>query len=109
MAFSKKPSQPPKADMSVLLKKVDEIAAKVGVTKLGAGAQALTVWKRWVGSEAEFDTKGLRDVVNANGYALDNLKDDFDSYKENQGVWNISQDTRLAAIEAQLSNAPFPG
>lgn len=109
--FSKKPTQPPSgADFSALVKKVNELAVKAGVPPLSALISGkIPAWKRWVGGEAEFDVIGVRDVVNANALALDNLKDNLDTFKQNSAEVNITQNQRLAAIEAQLSQTPFPG
>jgi hypothetical protein len=112
MAKSLKPTQPPKsADYSALVKKVNEVAAKAGVTPLSsANTTAIPRHKRWVGGEApDYDGTGLRDVVQANAVFLDDVKVDLDDFKENNGIAHASFARRLAAIEAQLAASPFPG
>lgn len=58
---------------------------------------------------ARFVKGKLTDTVNALCEFTNDTKKDLDNYKENQRVWQTSQDQRLAAIEAQLANNPFPG
>jgi hypothetical protein len=105
-----KPTQPPAADMSVLIKRVDELSQKAGLGPIPPGAQKLPMWKRWLGGEKpEFDGSGLRDVVQTNAVFLDAVKRDLDDSKENIGVGMVSLDRRLDALEAQIGNPPFPG
>lgn len=104
--FSKKPTQPTSgADMSALINAVNETRAKVG---LKAITSKLPNWKRWVGGEAEYDGTGLRDVVNANAYALDAVKNSLDTFKANSAAVDADQNQRLSALEAQIANPPFP-
>ena len=58
---------------------------------------------------AQFVRGKLTDKVNELCQFTNDIKKDLDNFKENTGVWNTSQDQRLAAIEAQLANTPFPG
>lgn len=69
--------------------------------------QQLPVFHRWVSSTGEFDGTGLRDVVNANAFALDDLKEDFDSHRTMDNIRHSALAQRVAALEAQQS-APFP-
>lgn len=108
---SAKPTQPPKsADYNALVKKVNELATKTGVTPLSsANTTAIPRHKRWVGGEApDYDGTGLRDVVLANAKYLDDVKSDVDDHAENNGIAHASFARRLAAIEAQLASSPFP-
>lgn len=102
---SAKPTQPPAADLSALVNRVDELSKKAGLGALGTGAKALPRWKRWIGGEKpDFDGSGLRDVVATNAIYLDGVKRDVDLHTERL-------DTQAARIEA-LENAPavpFPG
>ena len=107
---SAKPGQPPSADMSVLVKRVDELSQKAGLGPVSPGAQKLPVWKRWVGGEKpEFDGTGLRDVVQTNAVFLDAVKRDLDDFRENIGVALNSVDRRLDALEAASVTTTFPG
>lgn len=104
--FSKKPTQPPAADMNFLIARVNELSKKV----LNKGfTSTLPTWKRWVGGETEYDGSGLRDVVNANAIALDAVKNSLDTFKDNSATVNAEQNQRLSALEAQITNPPFPG
>lgn len=98
------PNQPPKADMNALLAKVDEIAGKVGVPKLGTGARALAGWKRWVGGEAEYDVTGLRDVVNANAIQQNQIKAGLDVHS--QAILELRADVQ--ALKEAPAPRPFP-
>jgi hypothetical protein len=51
----------------------------------------------------------LTDTVNSLCQFTNDIKNDLDNVKENQATINSNQNQRLAAIEAQLSNTPFPG
>jgi len=104
--FSKKPTQPPSgADMNALIARVNELSQKV-LNK--TFSSKLPSWKRWVGGESDYDATGLRDVVNANAYALDNLKDDLDDYKSKVNPAISDLKARVSALETQ-PNLPFPG
>lgn len=98
------PSQPPAGDMNALLNKVDEVAAKVGVTKLGAGARKLQNWKRWVGGEAEYDVTGLRDIVNANAINQNQIKANVDA--NSQSILELRADVK--ALQEAPPARPFP-
>jgi hypothetical protein len=110
---SAKPGQPPTgADFSALVKKVNELAGKTpGVSPLSSIITGrIPLWKRWVGGEGpDMDGVGLRDVVQANAVYLDAVKRDLDDFRENNGVAHSSFSSRLAALEAQQTTAPFPG
>lgn len=101
---SAKPGQPPAADMSVLVKRVDELSKKAGLGSIPVGATKLPLWKRWLGGEKpEYDGTGLRDVVKTNADMLDDVKGDVDTHSERL---NRHSD-RLAALEAQPPQVPF--
>src|SRR5512143_2785461 len=105
MAFSKKPTQPPQMDTKAFVKRLRDMAAKIG---LGPYAQFedkyLPVFHRWIRSEGEFDGAGLRDVVNANAYALDDLKADVDAHKATENTRYTALAQRVAALEGQHTN-----
>ena len=61
------------------------------------------------GEKPDFDSSGLRDVVQTNAVYLDSVKRDLDDSKENNGVAHVSFDQRLKLLEAQINNPPFPG
>jgi len=107
---TRKPTEPPAADMSALLNKVNELAKKGGVDPLGAGAMALSKWKRYVGGEKpDFDVNGLRDIVKTNAIYLDNVEDALITHLAADNARHQSIATRLAALEAQPSGSPlFP-
>ena len=107
---TRKPTEPPAADMSALLNKVNEVATKVDVAPLGGGAMALSKHKRWVGGEKpDFDVNGLRDVVKTNAIYLDNVEEALLSHIAADQSRHTSINTRLAALEAQPSGTPlFP-
>lgn len=69
----------------------------------------LPVFHRWVRGEGEFDGTGLRDVVNANALALDDLKEDLDAHKTLDATRHTALAQRVAALEGQSTNTPFPG
>jgi len=66
---------------------------------------------RWLRGDAEFDGvgKSVADTVNANADFLNAVKADVDKHKSVDDARHIDISARLAAIEAQLSNTPFPG
>jgi len=102
---SAKPTQPPSADMSVLVNRVDELSVKAGLGALGTGAKNLPRWKRWVGGEKpDFDPTGLRDVVDTNARYLDAVKNNVDA----NGQQIADLDTRVKALE-NAPAVPFPG
>lgn len=72
------------------------------------GNKTLTRWKQWVGGEFEFDGAGLRDVVDANAYALEDLKSDFDGHRTSDNARHAALASKVAALEAQQVN-PFGG
>lgn len=92
--------------MSALVKKVNELATKVGLKPLPATTSAkLPAWKRWVGGEApDYDGKGVRDVVNTNAILLDDVKQDVDGHGDRLG----NHESRLRALEAAPISRPFP-
>jgi hypothetical protein len=92
--------------MSALVKKVNELAAKVGIKPLSSTASAkLPAWKRWVGGEGpDHDVTGLRDVVNTNAIYTDQIKGDVDSL----GDKAQNHESRIRALEAAPISRPFP-
>lgn len=98
------PTQPPSADLNAVLNKIDEIAAKVGVAKLGVGARKMSNWKRWVGGEAEYDVTGLRDTVNTNAIQQNQMKTNLDA--QAQSIIEMRADIQ-ALMEAPAPR-PFP-
>jgi hypothetical protein len=65
-------------------------------------------WKRWVEATGSQDGRGLKDVIEANAIGMDKLKVDIDAHKTGDDARHKTIDNRLAAIEAQLTTAPFP-
>lgn len=104
------PGEPPAADMSALLNKVNELCAKTGVAKLGKGAIALSRWKRYVGGEKpDFDVIGLRDVVKTNAINQNDIEDTLLAHIAADNARHQSVNTRLAVLEAQPTGSPlFP-
>ncbi len=104
-----KPTQPPPMDSKGFVKRIREITEKVGLRPFAVFSDnQLPVFHRWISSTGEFDGKGLRDVVNANAFALDDLKSDFDAHRTMDNVRHSALAQRVAALEAQQA-APFPG
>lgn len=103
---STKPTQPPSgADFSALVKKVNELAGKVGVAKLSDTVVGkIPAWKRWVGGESEYDTTGLRDVVNSNAIMLDGVKSSTDA--NSQAIIELRADVQ--ALKEAPAARPFP-
>lgn len=103
---SKKPTQPPSgADMAALVERVNQLSKKT----LGQQfTSKLPNWKRWVGGEAEYDTTGLRDVVNANALMLDDTNAHLVRVDGREQTHYDALNTRLTALETQ-PQAPFPG
>ena len=110
MAFTKKPTQPPAFDSKTFVKRLREITAKVGLGPWTVfNDDQLPVFHRWLRSENEFDGTGLRDVVNANAYALDDVKEDLDGHKAVDNARHTALALRVTALEGQSTNTPFPG
>ena len=110
MAFSKKPSQPPPLDTKNFVARLRDIAAKVGLGPFPVfNDDGLPKFHRWVRGEGEYDAVGLRDVVNANAYGLDAVKNDLDAHKELDLERHNRLAMRVTALEGQNTNAPFPG
>lgn len=108
---SQKPTQPPASDFSTMekawfdnLKRPDN-----GEPYQVFANKTLTRWKQWVGGEAEFDGKGLRDVVNANALYADAVKADLDDHRRADLDRHQTINSRLAALEAAVQSPPFPG
>jgi len=103
---SAKPTQPPSgADFSALCKKVNDLAAKVGLAPLSATVTGkIPAWKRWVGGESEYDGTGLRDVVNANAIMSDQMKANLDS--QAQSIIELRADVQ--ALKEAPAARPFP-
>jgi hypothetical protein len=109
MAFTKKPTQPPDMDTKAFVKRIREITAKVGLGPFQTFEDGyLPVFHRWIRSEGEFDGAGLRDVVNANAYAVDELKADVDRYKAIDNTRHNALAQRVAALEGAATTTPFP-
>ena len=100
------PSQPPGgADFSALVKKVNELAAKAGVSKLNDTITGkIPAWKRWVGGEAEYDVTGLRDTVATNAVFSNELKGDVDAL--GQAMIEVRQDIRELQEAAPTTSFP---
>lgn len=111
-SFAKHPSQPPPFDTPVFVAKLREVVAKVGLPPLAVLADnRFPKFHRWIRSELEYDgadAGGLRDVVDANAYALDDLKGDFDGHRTSDNARHASLANRVSALEAQQVN-PFLG
>lgn len=107
---AKLPSEPPAADISAVLNKVNELAKKAGLAPLGAGAMALPRWKRWIGGEKpDFDVIGLRDVVKTNAINQNDIEDMMLAHIAADNARHQQVNTRLAALEAQPTGTPlFP-
>lgn len=107
-----KPRKPPSgADFSALVKKVNELASKAGVSPLSATVTArIPLWKRWVGGEGpEYDALeegGLRTVENANALFVDSLKEDVDQHGARLNIHATEIDQLKAWVAAQPR--PFP-
>lgn len=109
MAFSKKPTQPPPFDTPAFLRRLRDITAAADLGPFSVFNQEwMTNFHRWIRSEGDYDGIGLRDVVNANAYALDALKEDFDGHRVMDDARHAALVQRVAALEGQQS-APFPG
>lgn len=66
---------------------------------------------RWLRGDAEFDGAGksVVDTVNANADFLNSVKRNLDELTHTNSDQHVTINQRLAAIEAQLTTAPFPG
>lgn len=107
---SQKPTQPPAFDASTHEKVLyDEVRKDDGSPYAVFADKAFPQWKRWVDGTAEFDGKGLRDVVNANAIYLDEVKDGLDAHKAADQSRHAAVNQRLAALEAAVQSPPFPG
>lgn len=107
---SAKPTQPPASDFSTMEKAwYDNLKRPDGQPYEVFNNKTLTKWKRWVGGELEFDGVGLRDVVNANALFADQVKEDLDAHKAADLSRHQTVNQRLAALEAAVTNPPFPG
>lgn len=91
--------------MSALIARIDELSKKI----LNKGfTSKLPNWKRWVGGETEYDTTGLRDVVNANALMLDDTNAHLVKVDDREGRHYTDHETRITALETQ-PQTPFPG
>lgn len=108
--YAKRPKDPPSgADFSALVKKVNEVAVKVGVAKLPDTVTArIPLWKRYVGGEGpEYDAVdegGLRTTIKANAVALDAVKKDVDVHS--QQILDLRAD--VEALKEAPPSHPFP-
>lgn len=95
-------------DSKGFVKRIREMAAALNLGPFPVFSDAqLPVFHRWIMGTEEFDGTGLRDVVNANAFAVDDLKNDFDDHRTMDNVRHSALAQRVAALEAQQS-APFP-
>lgn len=99
MPFAKHVGQPPAFDATAF-------ARTAGAAD--RASRDFVDWKQFVEGASEFDGSGLRDVVEANADALDDLKGDFDAHRTNDNQRHQTINARLAALEAQ-PGIPFPG
>jgi len=101
--MAKLPSEPPAADISSLMNKIDELCVKAGVDKLGTGVRNLARWKRWLGGEKpDFDGTGLRDIVKANAIGLNEFEDMVHSHIAADNTRHQRINTELAEINVKL-------
>lgn len=102
-----KPSQPPPADMTALVQRVDELSLAVLQKNFLAGV-GLDKWKRWVGGEKpDYDgtaTGSLRDVLNAYGMNLDQIKTAVDALTQT----TIELRADVQALQEAPASHPFP-
>jgi hypothetical protein len=106
---SQKPTQPPDMDTKAFVARIRDTVAKVGIGPFQTfNDEYLPKFHRWIRSEGEFDGKGLRDVVNANAIYLDDIKEDLDAHKTLDNARHTSLAQRVAALEGQNTNTPFP-
>lgn len=104
------PVTPPSgADFSALVKKVNEIALRSGLTPLSETVTArIPLWKRWVGGEGpEFNEaveRGLKTVVSANADQLNRVKADLDT--QSQAILDLRAD--VEALKEAPPARPFP-
>lgn len=104
-----KPTQPPDMDTKAFVGRLRDLAAKVGIGPFQTYEDRfLPTFHRWIRSEGEFDGKGLRDVVNANAIFLDDVKEDLDAHKTIDNARHTALAQRVAALEGQNTNTPFP-
>lgn len=108
---SQKPTQPPAFDAATTWKVFDaELKKDDGSSYAVFQDASFPRYKRWIDGTAEYDGKGLRDVVNANAIYLDEVKDGLDAHKAADASRHSSINERLAALEAaQAQPSPFPG
>lgn len=97
MPYAKHTTTPPPFD-----------AAAAAKAPTGPAWERFPEWKRWVEATGSQDGRGLKDVVEANAIGMDRLKIDVDAHKTADDARHQQVNTRLAAIEAQLANSPFP-
>jgi hypothetical protein len=99
VTFAKLPTQPPAFDAGALAK-------HAGITD--ADVKNFQAWKQWVGGELAYDGTGLRDVVNADAQALNQLKADYDAFHSLSSGQITQLFERVTALEAR-PQVPFPG
>lgn len=110
MAFAKFPSQAPALDTKGFVTRIREVTAKVGLGPFPVfGDEGLPKLHRWIMGTGEYDGNGLRDVVNANAYGLNAVKEDLDAHKAVDAERHTALARRVTALEGQGTNVPFPG
>ena len=106
---SQKPTQPPPFDAATFVKVLDgELKKDDGSSYAVFQDNSYPRYTRWINGTAEFDGKGLRDVVNANAIYLDEVKDGLDAHKAADASRHASLNQRIAALEAASQSVPFP-
>jgi hypothetical protein len=104
------PATPPSgADFSALVKKVNEVATKVGLAPLSDTVTGrIPLWKRWVGGEGpeynEATERGLKTSVSVNADQLNRVKADLDS--QAQSILELRAD--VEALKEAPPARPFP-
>ena len=107
---SLKPTQAPAFDAKGFCKRLYERVTQTNGTPYAVfGENGMPRWARWINGTGEFDGKGLRDVINTNAIYLDDVKNDLDAHKTVDNARHTSLAQRVAALEGQNTNAPFPG
>ena len=111
-----KPTQPPAGDFATFAKALYDKVRKDGYAAGDPfavfGDGTLPRFTRWVGGTAEFDGKGLRDVINANAIHLDAVEGNLNQHKDADNARHSALRADLTALQAEveaLQSGPFPG